>query len=183
MNGNDLVGLSTIDLKHSGFSRRSWLEASQDLYKGNGRVKHESLIIEQGIYQRTYVTSQQSSDKHDDCLKTPEGIPMSEKGGHDHFEITNYRNSGLYEDKQQRTLTEYRPDQESSTIFKLRSEMAKGLVIDEMLEYIRGTIELRDARSHLTSHSLGVKIMSAAYESLVIQREDCTKNPRVTVRV
>ena len=183
MSGNDRVAISTINLKHSGFSRRSWLEVSPDLYKGNGRVKHESHTIDQGNYQRTIVESYQSSDKHDDCLKTSEGIPMYDKGGHDHFEITNYRVVDLYEDKQQRILTEYRPDQESSTHLKLRSEKAKGLVIDEMLDYIRGTIELKDARSHLTSHSLGVQIMSAAYESLAIQRKDDTTDPRVTVRV
>ena len=61
VDANSIISLSvngipvtniTLNLMHNGFSRRSWLNSNmKDLYKGNGRVRHEYHNIEQGCLQ------------------------------------------------------------------------------------------------------------------------------------
>ena len=72
VDANSIISLSyngipvtniTLNLIHNGFSRRSWLNSNmKDLYKGNGRVRHEYHNIEQGCLQNIQIHSYQSKD-------------------------------------------------------------------------------------------------------------------------
>lgn len=78
-----------LDLAQSGFSRRSWFELPKDTYKGNGRVRHESVEITVGPLLNVKVFSFQSTE-----------INKNPRVGHDageleHFEIQIYSNSDI----------------------------------------------------------------------------------------
>ncbi|KAI9857193.1 MAG: hypothetical protein M1813_008555 [Trichoglossum hirsutum] len=47
-----------------------WLKPGHDLYKGNGRVRHEMHEIKSGPFQTVVIDSRQVHDKHD---KSPPG--------------------------------------------------------------------------------------------------------------
>src|SRR5690606_12124179 len=48
---NDVITNVNINLLHNGFAGRTWLKPGDDLYKGNGRIKHEQYNIQQGPFQ------------------------------------------------------------------------------------------------------------------------------------
>jgi predicted dehydrogenase len=77
----------SINLLHNGFAGRTWLQPGKDLYKGNGRIKHESYHIQQGPFQNIQIHAYQANDKHDED-KGLEGY----LGGKNHFDIYVFRN-------------------------------------------------------------------------------------------
>ena len=76
-----------LDLQHNGFGRRTWLQPGQDLYKGNGRVRHEMYEIKSGPFQTILVNSRQSSDRHDTFRED-----YAKLGGNGHFDIEVFQN-------------------------------------------------------------------------------------------
>lgn len=93
--GTRQMTLSSINLAHNGCSQRNWVTAEgRDLYKGNGRVRHESHYLEQGPFQSISFTSYQSkeidlTDKKEDMYNT---------GGEYHLDIHVFRNNKLFPD-------------------------------------------------------------------------------------
>lgn len=84
-----LVG---INLAHNSFSQRGWLSTNgKDLYKGNGRVRHESHIIEQGPFQAISIISYQSEEVNPSKIGD-----QYEVGGEYHLDIHVFRNSNLF---------------------------------------------------------------------------------------
>lgn len=80
---------------HTGFSQRSWLSArGRDLYKGNGRVRHETHFLEQGPFQAISYTSFQGTEV--DPLKTDQGI--YDVGGEYHLDVSIFRNDKMFPD-------------------------------------------------------------------------------------
>jgi predicted dehydrogenase len=78
---------ASINLLHSGYTRRGWGEAKQDLYKGNGRLRHERVNIQIGPLMNIQVHSYQSTEVHD-----MQPIPEEAFGGLEHFDIHIFRN-------------------------------------------------------------------------------------------
>jgi len=113
-----VVTTATLNLMQNSFSRRGWFEPRPDLYKGNGRVRHERLVLQVGTLLSVHVHSYQSHEAHQpDPPPPPEGSELtrrllskvglapSSRGitpgyggggygpGHDeHFDVTVYRN-------------------------------------------------------------------------------------------
>ena len=83
--------VATLDLLHNSYSRRAWLEPDRDLYKGNGRVKHEDHSIQVGPFLNVRIQSYQSKDRHDVCLPGEDELP----GGNNHFELLVFRNERM----------------------------------------------------------------------------------------
>ncbi|CAM5730741.1 hypothetical protein SMICM304S_00746 [Streptomyces microflavus] len=82
--------LGSINLVHNGFSQRGhFTPARANLYKGNGRVRHESHTIQQGPFQAIHFHSLQTlgGDTHDGDAY---GI-----GSQGHVEVHVFRNSGF----------------------------------------------------------------------------------------
>lgn len=153
----------SINLLHNSFARRSWIRPGKDLYKGNGRVKHESHVIQQGPFQCIQVHSYQSNDKHD--ISTKEDDLW---GGNNHFDIFVFRNSDMY-GKGCAPLKQYSlRDKELFAGYDendLVHNISKEFSVLEFIKYIRGDIHKSQLISNIDDHALPVKIMSSIYKS------------------
>ncbi|MDP1625048.1 MAG: Gfo/Idh/MocA family oxidoreductase [bacterium] len=154
------IGIHAI---HNGFSQRNWVSAEgRDLYKGNGRVRHESYTIEQGPFQCIIVNSYQSHE----IMKSD--IDPYEVGGEYHYDIHVFRNSTL--------LPEYKPYEfismkdlmavEDMGYSRGHQEKARQDCIQEFLESIGTGILAQSQSSNFLAHELPTQILSALYESM-----------------
>ena len=80
-----------INLQQNSFSRRAWTHEPADVYKGNGRVRHERVNIQVSNLLNIQVHSYQSHE----VGKTDDPIPVGEAGHEAHFDVHIYRNSGV----------------------------------------------------------------------------------------
>lgn len=92
--GNNTLSLASNNLVHNGFAQRNWVTAvGHDLYKGNGRVRHENFYIEQGPFQSISYTSYQGKEVDPNNM---EGI--YDIGGEYHLDIHVFRNDKMFSD-------------------------------------------------------------------------------------
>jgi len=155
----------SLNLLHNSFSRRSWAKPSVDLYKGNGRVKHQYYNIQQGPFQCIQIHNFQSNDIHDSNT-----LDDYKLGGNNHFDIYIFRNAAMFGrgEKALRVLNLKDLDEKSSfQDDKLYNETAKEGVISEFLNFLEGDMDIESMKSNITSHSIPARIMSAIYESNV----------------
>lgn len=166
----------TINLLHNSFSRRSWAIPNADLYKGNGRVKHEYHNIQQGPFQNIQVHSYQAKDKHHHNSKKDH-----KAGGNNHFDIYIFRNTGMLGGKHPMEVITMKDLSAKHKLddSKLLTEQAKTAVVEEFLNFIKGGVDKKDLISNIDSHLNGVKMMSAAYLSHIHQKAG--KNPVVNI--
>eukprot|EP00820_Chromera_velia_P002592 Cvel_16074.t1-p1 / transcript=Cvel_16074.t1 / gene=Cvel_16074 / organism=Chromera_velia_CCMP2878 / gene_product=hypothetical protein / transcript_product=hypothetical protein / location=Cvel_scaffold1222:1284-4189(-) / protein_length=712 / sequence_SO=supercontig / SO=protein_coding / is_pseudo=false len=91
--GGALVSTFVFSLLQSGLSLRAWRQPKADGYKGNGRVRHEKVVIEVGPLAAAHVESLQG---HQVRERPPDTCPRADAvGGLDHFEVSFFRNSDL----------------------------------------------------------------------------------------
>ena len=154
-----------------GISTRTQEPNLKDLYKKNGRVKHECHIIEQGDFQCIRIDSYQAYDKHDG----PQTAGAYEDGGDSHFDVSVYRNVGRFKDQSQSShwklsypeIDAQLRKEPSCEVFRLPSEVSKDMVVNEFLGLVGGHVAPEQAVSSIETHANGVRLMSSAYESLV----------------
>jgi predicted dehydrogenase len=156
------VALASISLLHNGFSRRAWLEPGADLYKGNGRVKHEQHRIHVGPFICVQIHSYQAKDKHGACTADDFEI-----GGNNHFELVIFRNAKMLGGG--RPVERLRLDQLGCTgaldPSRLHIDQIKEGAVSEFLSFIRGDLTREQLRSDLSDHAMSVRLMSAVYRS------------------
>lgn len=153
----------SINLMHNGFARRTWITPGKDLYKGNGRVKHEYHNIQQGPFQNIQIHSYQSNDKHD--TNTEEDFLL---GGNNHFDIYVFRNNKLTGDTN--PLEKYSINNiEDCDSQKLVVEQTKHAVVEEFIRYVLGYLTKQELLSNIEDHDVPVKLMSMTYQSHVKQ--------------
>lgn len=157
---NEPICNISLNLMHNGFARRSWILPGQDLYKGNGRVKHEYHNIEQGPYQNIQIHSYQSKDKHD--VNTADDYKV---GGNNHFDIYIYRNSDVVGGKPLEIITAEELKGKTDFEGKLITETVKHNVVNEFIEIVLGTRQVKDTESDLSTHGLSATLMSLIYQS------------------
>lgn len=162
------VGQASLNLLHNSFSRRGWLQPSKDLYKGNGRVKHEHHRIHVGPFMTVSIHSYQSKSNH-----ATNNLDELQLGGNNHFEIHVFRNSSILGGKeveiiQLDKLAGFDHD-------KLFIEQVKDDVVVEFFRYLSGQLPRKSLRSPLEDHAIPVQMLSAVYESHVNARMG--KNP------
>ena len=158
------VLLSQISLLHNSVSRRSSLAANPDLYKSNGRIKHESHTINVGPFLTVQVHSYQSRSKRLDAHSDERAL-----GGSDSFEVHLYRNAAWY-GANAKPYEKFTGDDlargsgmpDSATF----TGHAKELMLEDFFACISGRHPLTDHRSRLDSHLLGGTLLSAACESV-----------------
>jgi len=169
---NDNICNISINLMHNSFARRTWLQPGVDLYKGNGRVKHEYHNIQQGPFQCIQIHSYQVNDKHD--INTDQDLDW---GGNNHFDIYVYRNAGMF-GRTEKPIQLYRiSDLDYDKLYslnKLASETAKQIVLKEFLSYIRKIIKKTELISSIEDHWWGVKFMSSVYVSHIMSQQNKT---------
>lgn len=87
---NNIVTHCSFNLLQSGFSKRAWTELPNDIYKSNGRVRHERINIQIGPIMNIQIHSYQAFEINEKIDFDNYGI-----GGKDHFDIYIFRNSNL----------------------------------------------------------------------------------------
>lgn len=84
-----IITTAQLSLMQSGFSRRAWADLPEDIYKANGRVRHEFINVHIGALAAVQVHSYQAKEVSEQV-----GQPY-EPGDKNHFDIYIYRNSKL----------------------------------------------------------------------------------------
>ncbi len=172
-----VITLASINMSHNGFSQRNWVTAEgRDLYKGNGRVRHESYYILQGPFQAIAYLSYQSKEVNPDLQKD-----LFRIGGEYHAEVHVFRNSRFnpkwkcveyfnMKDFVKRTMKDKsRGHQEEA-----RRELITGF-INSLLTGSREIAKYSD----LIHDDRSVKMMSAVYQSISKRRSGF--NPLVEI--
>lgn len=151
-------------LLHNSFSRRSWPTARADLYKKNGRVKHEHHVIEQGPLQAIHFHSYQAGDVHDRHDARDYGV-----GGNSHMEVQVFRNAGLWPHPVE-PLTVISGEEIAALATLSNDEMAivqaKTAMLDEFVACATGAQDPGSHRASLHTLRLSNTLLSATTESL-----------------
>jgi hypothetical protein len=150
----------SVNLLHSSFSRRSWALPNADFYKGNGRVKHQQFIIQQGPFQSIQIHNYQSKHEHDVDNSNEFNV-----GGNNHFDIYVFRNVGMYGEGEAFTKISSQDLEQQAGMSGLTIENAKYRIILEFIDFMLGNITLRDVKSNIDTHAVPVKILSGVCQS------------------
>lgn len=164
----DTVANLSVNLLHNGFAQRTWLAPGADLYKGNGRVKHEHHNIQQGPFQNIQIHSYQSSDRHDTAGEGDEDL-----GGNNHFDVHVYRNplvAGGGPALRVYTSTDIRAEMAQSREPLLTSEAAKHRLTAQFVRYLAGEAPKAGLPSQIEDHRTPMQIMSGLYRSHVLRQ-------------
>lgn len=86
---NRTITTANLTLQQNSFSRRAWTETPRDVYKGNGRVRHERLTAQIGNVMTVQVQSYQSYESKKE-VHHHYGV-----GHADHFDVHIFRNVGV----------------------------------------------------------------------------------------
>ena len=160
--------IASLGLLHDSYSRRAWLLPDRDLYKGNGRVKHEDHSIQVGPFLNVRVQSYQSKDRHDVCAPGEDELP----GGNNHYELLVFRNERMIGGRpfERFTLRDL-PGAESFDPGSLFIAQVKDRCLDEWLGAIRnpGTPDDR-LMSAFSDHRMGVRLLSALYRAIAARQ-------------
>lgn len=161
--GDAVMTTASINMQQNSFSRRSWLHQAQDVYKGNGRVRHERLNLQVGNLLNIQAHSYQAYEvgKQD--------IATDGAGHEDHFEVVIYRNSGVVGGKPLEKFdigAQARREHGQDTHFLGHNERAREI---HFLDFL----ERRPGRSHFSTHGMTVQLLSAICEALAkVQQGD-----------
>ncbi len=158
-NGENICNVS-INLLHRSFSGRSWAVPNTDRYKGNGRIKHQHFIIQQGPFQCIQIHNYQSKDSHD--------IDNSQEfdiGGNNHFDIYVFRNKGMFGSGESFFKISAKDLEDKKRESGLIVENAKERVIIEFIDFMLGRINKSELKSNIDTHSIPVKMMSGVCQS------------------
>lgn len=159
--GAKTLSLGAVNLLHNGFSQRGWASsAGRDLYKGNGRVRHEFYYIVQGPFQAISLSSYQSRE-----VDPGVSSGLYDVGGEYHLEAHVFRNANLFPDwRSHQTVNMenlYCPIMQGRS--RGHQEDAKRSAVLELIAFIRGEPAL--AASDLATHKRSVALMSGVYQS------------------
>lgn len=159
-----------VNLLHNGFAGRTWINPGLDLYKGNGRIKHESYNIQQGPFQNIQIHAYQSTDKHDE-----NNGPDYHLGGKNHFEIYVFRNPLLTNDTRQPKVYKYKDiidNENGNEESMITMERVKFSVVEEFADYILGKRKKTSINSQIEDHIIPVQIMSGIYCSNIKRKNE-----------
>ena len=174
--GKKVMTLASINLVHNGFARRDWVTSQgRDLYKGNGRVRHESHIIEQGPFQSLHIHSYQASE-----VNVNEKSCLYAVGGEHHLELSVFKNTGMIGGKPVEIFSM------KDLMQPVLSDASRGHQEDAraqgFFEFIACLNDNNAPRtSDLLSHEAAVTLFSGVYQSAIAQREE--RNPNINLPI
>lgn len=169
------LALGSVNLAHNGFSQRCWASAEgRDLYKGNGRIRHESHYISQGPFQAISLISYQSKELDpNDCNN------LYDFGGEYHLDILVFRNSALFKDWH--NFERFSTQDLNINILEGKSrghqEDARFTAVQEFIECINNPDKV--SVSDLLDHRRSVVLMSGIYQSVILKQNGA--NPLVNL--
>jgi len=165
LHNKTVVGNFSLSLLHNSFSRRSWLMPGKDLYKGNGRVKHEYHSIYQGPFQNIQIHSYQQNDTYDPSIEN------SEIGGGNHFDVYVFRNADITGSKPLEVYSiEDIVGKTSQVEAVSMHDQIKYSMAEEFFDFLLGRIPKTELVSSLDSHRLSALLMSLIYQAHSAQR-------------
>lgn len=169
---DEAIANFSVNLIHNGFAGRTWLRPGEDLYKGNGRIKHESYHIQQGPFQSIQIHAYQASDKHDEKKGQENDL-----GGKNHFDIYVFRNPLVTDSSKQPKvyrLSEIIENTQMESETAITMEWVKFKVVEEFADYLTGRKSKDIINSQIEDHIVPVQIMSGIYCSNIIKKSNCT---------
>lgn len=154
--------LGSVNLAHNSFSQRGWYSTSgRDLYKGNGRLRHETHIIEQGPFQAIEFVSLQSEE-----VKPGNTKNLFDPGGEYHLDIHVFRNHALFSDWKSyekitiADLSKQALDDHS----RGHQEDARRKAVLEFVSFLRGN--KMKPTSDFSDHARSVTLLTGVYQSM-----------------
>ncbi|WP_421321906.1 hypothetical protein [Aeromonas veronii] len=150
----------SVNLTHNGYSQRNWVTAQgRDLYKGNGRVSHESHIFQQGPFQTIHFHSYKSDESTNG---------QDRVGTKEHLEIYIFRNHKMLGGKH---VEQFNIDDliEMEGGRKGLVGKSKAKAFYEFIAGMRGQISAEKMRSDFSKHEAGSILISAIYQSICHQ--------------
>lgn len=167
--------LANINLAHNGYSQRGWLSVvGKDLYKGNGRLRHESHFIGQGPFQAISFISYQSKEVDPTKMQG-----LYDIGGEYHLDMHVFRNSSLFPKWKAYEKISIKDLNNKIMTGKSRGhqEDARRQAVIEFFKFLNG--EGITPVSDLLDHERSTKIMSGVYQSAANRFNG--KNPLVNI--
>lgn len=173
---NQITTIGQWNLLHNSFSQRNWPTAvGKDLYKGNGRIRHELHYIVQGPFQTIIFESYQSEE----ILN--KNTNNSNIGGEYHLDIHVFRNSKMFNNW--KSYTKITIDDLQNSILRGYSrghqEDARRLAIISFLKSIDDN-EIKRL-SDIEDHKLSTEILSSIYKSAYLRKKN--KNSLIKLKV
>ncbi|MEK7060730.1 MAG: hypothetical protein AAB937_00660 [Patescibacteria group bacterium] len=166
--------LGSVNLAHNSFSQRGWYStAGRNLYKGNGRLRHETHIIEQGPFQAIEFVSLQSEEVKQGNTKN-----LFDPGGEYHLDIHVFRNHALFTDWKSyekitiSDLSERALDDHS----RGHQEDARRKAMLEFVSFLHG--KKINPISDFSDHGRSVTLLTGVYQSMA--NRFVGKNPIIT---
>jgi len=154
-----VVTTASINLQQNSFCRRAWTDLPEDVYKGNGRVRHERLNIQVANLLNLQVHSYQSYEVGKQAANT------TGAGHEDHFDIYIFRNSKIIGGKTLEKISlgeEARVRHRDDPSYLGHNEAARER---NFLDFLEG----RAGVSHFTGHGLTNKLLSKIYECIAAE--------------
>lgn len=176
MKQNENICNISINLLHSSFSRRSWALPNVDFYKGNGRVKHQQFIIQQGPFQCIQIHNYQSKHEHD-----VDNSNEFDVGGNNHFDIYVFRNIGMYGGGEAFTKISSLDLEQQVDTSGLTIENAKYRIIREFIDFMLGNVTLQEVKSNIDTHAVPVKMLSGVCQSSANMHNNTNPLIRITL--
>ncbi|MGM3191765.1 Gfo/Idh/MocA family oxidoreductase [Dickeya dadantii subsp. dieffenbachiae] len=159
--GDRTLTAASINLCHNGYSQRNWVTAAgRDLYKGNGRVSHESHIFQQGPFQSIHFHSYKSDELPGETLDERHRV-----GTKEHLEIYIFRNDKMLGGKHVEVF-------DIDDIIAMEGGRkglkgkSKAKAFYEFIAGMRGEIAAGDMVSDFSKHEVGAMLTSAVYQSI-----------------
>lgn len=159
--GDKIQTLANINLTHNSYSQRGWLSVvGKDLYKGNGRLRHESHFIEQGPFQAISFISYQSKEVDPTKMQG-----LYDVGGEYHLDIHVFRNSSLFPKWETYEKISIKDLNNKVMIGKSRGhqEDARRQAVLEFAKFLNGK-EIKPASDFL-DHERSTRLMYGVYQS------------------
>ena len=173
--GDKTLSLGSTNLIHNGFAQRNWTSTlGRDLYKGNGRVRHEGHYIEQGPFQSISYLSYQGNEIDPDNLDGVYDI-----GGEYHLDIHVFRNQKMFPKWK---------NYEKITINEIGVNIMEGKSRGHQEDarrtcFLEFVLALQDSKNKVSSdfldHKRSTLLLYAAYKSAVLRK--IGKNPVVNI--
>ncbi|GGV50474.1 hypothetical protein GCM10010245_79490 [Streptomyces spectabilis] len=153
--------LASLNLFHNSFSQRGNLAPAAALYKGNGRVRQETHIIQQGPFQALHLHSLQTleDDSAGDRYAT---------GGDRHIEVHVFRNNRFRPGWEPYTRLGHN-DLTATADGQLAAptqQSSRRRSMHEFLLYLNGRRDRQQMRSDLTTHRTAAALMTGTYLSM-----------------
>ena len=151
-NNDKIITNCTLNLMQSGFSRRSWCYLPKDIYKGNGRVRHERLNIHVGPLLNIQIYSYQAYEISDKDKPLNNNI-----GSVEHFEIYIFRNSKIIGGKPFELIDIANLSAKDKEFFYGYNEKARE---NCFISFLNNS----NKDSDLLKHKVSIELVSKAYE-------------------